>query len=287
MSKPVLTSLETDESSLQGIHLVKDLKHRQRQPLATIRPKRQQVTTSYSVAPSRKPVRRVVTGTTNPPLFGGFSNSNTIISNSNTIADPKAIFKPVFSNDKKPQTAKRQITPAPALPKPVFEKPMRPERPEKTPPQPPIFHVQHEHQPVQPVAAAVNPTYKPAPVVVTSSPSYDPFAFGQTPKPQERRDFKDEIEGLKDSITEFGQYSLSSINPVTPNSLGYGDDSSTVVPVYLTSDLPDLARPKKDTVTSGGPSPDSINEIQDRLDSHPDLFRKTKIHFFLLQGGQC
>jgi hypothetical protein len=82
-----------------------------------------------------------------------------------------------------------------------------------------------------------------------------------TPRPilKERKDFKNYVEDLQDEIQ-------ASIRTVTPQSLGYDDDESTIVPVYLTSDLPELRRVPKDA-GSGGPAPTlstAENEIIDR-----------------------
>lgn len=97
-----------------------------------------------------------------------------------------------------------------------------------------------------------SPTYRPQPVVSsTSAPTYDPFSFPQstTAKP-----FKDDIEELKDEI-------MSSIRPVTPNY----DEESTIVPVYLTSEYPELRRVPKDS--SSGISDSSLeNEVIDRYE---------------------
>lgn len=116
-----------------------------------------------------------------------------------------------------------------------------------------------------------SPTYRPQPVVSStasssSSSSYDPFSFSQsttTAKP-----FKDDIEELKDEI-------MSSIRPVTPN---YNEDEeSTVVPVYLTSEYPELRRVPKDS--SSGFSDSSLeNEIIDRYVKLPILWKTDLVH---------
>ena len=135
----------------------------------------------------------------------------------------------------------------------VKETPKRPNRPKK--PQP-VY---------QPVTSTVGPTFKPEPVKRSSTavptPTYDPFSFQTTPRPilKERKDFKNYVEDLQDEIQ-------ASIRTVTPQSLGYEDDESTIVPVYLTSDLPELRRVPKDA-GSGGPAPTlstAENEIIDR-----------------------
>ncbi len=119
---------------------------------------------------------------------------------------------------------------------------------------PPVERPKRKPKRPQPVYRPASPTYKPAPVLSTTG-SYDPFSFGisTTPDPSNNSNFKDDIEDLKDEI-------MSSIRPVTPNSLD--DESNTVVPVYLTSEYPELRRVPKDA-SSGGPNP-AANEITDR-----------------------
>ena len=84
---------------------------------------------------------------------------------------------------------------------------------------------------------------------------------------QERNDydvFDDEIEGLKDSIKESGQHSVSQIN-VTPHSLLTDSaEGSTVLPVFVTSEsYPELRRVPKDAQFDAHP-PIQENEIESR-----------------------
>ena len=84
---------------------------------------------------------------------------------------------------------------------------------------------------------------------------------------QERNDydvFDDEIEGLKDSIKESGQHSVSQIN-VTPHSLLTDSaEGSTVLPVFVTSEsYPELRRVPKDAQFDAHP-PVQENEIESR-----------------------
>ena len=86
---------------------------------------------------------------------------------------------------------------------------------------------------------------------------------------QERNDydvFDDEIEGLKDSIKESGQHSVSQIN-VTPHSLLTDSaEGSTVLPVFVTSEsYPELRRVPKDAQFDAHPPPPvHENQIESR-----------------------
>ena len=134
--------------------------------------------------------------------------------------------------------------------------PERPKRPEKP-------------QPVY--KPTVGPTYKPVPVVVTSTPiptpTYDPFSFQTTatsPVKTRGRQIEEKIQDEL-NVKNLQNEIMSSIRTVTPQSLGY-EEESTIVPVYLTSDLPELRRVPKNSA-SGGPPPTlstAENEIIDR-----------------------
>ena len=156
------------------------------------------------------------------------------------------------------------------------ERPTRPVKPE------PIYKKKPTFQPNLHTHSAT-PTFKPSTVTISpiesSSTSYDPFSFQSTDfkstTPQERNDydiFDEEIEDLKDSITENGHHSVRqisvtphslSVDNVTPHSLAVDDSGSTVVPVFVTSDYPELRRVPKNA-QSGGPPPISENEIEPR-----------------------
>ncbi len=134
----------------------------------------------------------------------------------------------------------------------------------------------------QPVYRPVKPTYRPQAEIPPTyeygagptTPSYDPFAFQTTPKPDERAgtgfseggsseevgNFRHDVEQLAQTITESGQQSLSAIS-VTPKSIGYetatesdAPRGSTIVPVFLTSDLPELRRVPKEAPPPSSPS---------------------------------
>ena len=141
----------------------------------------------------------------------------------------------------------------------VKEAPKRPERPEKKPQ--PIYNPA--------IVTTVGPTYKPISVkkstTVGPTPTitYDPFSFQSSPKPaQERRDFKEHVQNLQDEI----QASIRTVTPYS-TSLGYEDESNTIVPVFLTSDTPPELRRVPKHARSGGPAPTpsaAENEITDR-----------------------
>ena len=125
-----------------------------------------------------------------------------------------------------PQNKKRQITSPPLYG--GFSSIQPPQR-QQRPPKP---------QPVYTKPSVPSPTYRPVPVTSPSpSVSYDPFNFQVNPT--ERID-----EDIEPSVAP--DYS----------------EESTVVPVYLTSEYPQLRRVPKDS-SSGGPPPKE-NEISDR-----------------------
>ena len=56
---------------------------------------------------------------------------------------------------------------------------------------------------------------------------------------------------------------MGNIRPVTPVSVGF-DEDSTLLPVFLTSDLPELRRVPKDS-SSGGPGPTEVSSNEDDI----------------------
>ena len=163
---------------------------------------------------------------TNPTLFGGFTDE-----------------------EQQPQQQPPKSSPALAL-----ERPSRPVKPEPVYKKP---EFKDTPNPVNFYPSTVSP-------VIKSTISYDPFNFQASPKeatPQERRDeniYSEEIQEIQSNIKE-------SILSVTPNSLLDNDEGSTILPVFVTSEYPELRRVPKDAQSVGGIPLPSENEIEPRL----------------------
>ena len=133
-----------------------------------------------------------------------------------------------------PQNKKRQVTSPPLYG--GFSSVQPPQRQQRPPKPQPVFSPKPSSVP--------SPTYRPVPVTTPGpTASYDPFNFQANPTERIDSIFDDE-EGVEPSAAP--DYS----------------EESTVVPVYLTSEYPELRRPKKDS-TSGG-APPKENEISER-----------------------
>ena len=134
-----------------------------------------------------------------------------------------------------PANKKRQATSPPLYG--GFSSVQPPQRQERPPKPEPVFY---------PKTSAPSPTYRPVPVTTPSpSVSYDPFNFQVNPT--ERIDkFEAEIE---------------------PSAAPDYSEESTIVPVYLTSEYPELPALRRvpKSSASGGPPPSvAENEISDR-----------------------
>ena len=135
-----------------------------------------------------------------------------------------------------PANKKRQITSPPLYG--GFSSVQPPQRQERPPKPEPVFY---------PKTSAPSPTYRPVPVT-TPSPSvvsYDPFNFQVNP-----------TERIDSAFTE-------TFEDAEPSAAPDYSEESTIVPVYLTSEYPELRRVPKSSA-SGGPPPVAENEISDR-----------------------
>ena len=168
---------------------------------------------------------------TNPTLFGGFT-------------------------DEEDQPLQQPPKSSPAL---ALERPSRPVKPEPVYKKP---EFKDTPNPVNFYPSTVSP-------IIKSTISYDPFNFQASPKedtPQERRDeniYSEEIQEIQSNIKE-------SILSVTPNSLLDNDEGSTILPVFVTSEYPELRRVPKDAQSGGGIPLPSENEIEPRLVQRKD-----------------
>ena len=132
-----------------------------------------------------------------------------------------------------PQNKKRQVTSPPLYG--GFSSVQPPQRQQRPPKPQPVF---------SPKPSVPSPTYRPVPVTTPGpTASYDPFNFQANPTERIDSIFDDE-------------------EAVEPSAAPDYSEESTVVPVYLTSEYPELRRVPKDS-SSGGP-PAKENEISDR-----------------------